>query len=172
MLSCVYRRSQQKYCAMTLHHPVSLNISVWGCGFPAYQLREADAQSVLWITIEMQPLCVPSRGAWYHTTSQCCSNHMWQCCCMSAHAVTCQSQHAVRVSLTPLLPQLITNAWVTVNAWDFWRGFKFSHNIVHENSSLQEYEILLFCKQVPTFPKVLFLCKASSQNWEKRILAS
>jgi len=29
---------------MTLRHLVSLNISVWGCGVPSYQLREADAQ--------------------------------------------------------------------------------------------------------------------------------
>ena len=91
---------------------------------------------------------------------------------MSVHAVTCQSQHPVRMSLTPSLPQLIATAWFTANMWDFWRGLKFCHNIVDENSSLQGYENLLYCKQVPMFQKVLFLCSASSQNWVKWILAS
>jgi hypothetical protein len=118
---------------------------------PCISVTRSRGTSVLWITIEMQPLYVLSRATWCHTTSYCCSNHVWQCCCMSAHAVTCQSQHALRVSLTPALPHLTANAWLTVNVWDFWRGFKFCHNIVDENSSLLGYEILLFWKQVPIF---------------------
>lgn len=109
---------------------------------PSISVTRSWRSSVLWITIEMQPLCVPSRATWSHTTSYCYSNHMWPCCCMSAHAVTCQLQHAARMSLTSALHQLTANASVTVNVRDFWRGLKFCHNSFNGNSSLLVYEVL------------------------------
>ena len=44
---------------------------------PSISVTRSRRTSVLWITIEMLPLCVPSRATWCHTPSHCCSNHMW-----------------------------------------------------------------------------------------------
>ena len=74
---------------------------------PIVSVTRSRRTSVLWITIEMQPLCVPSRATWCHTTPYCCSNHMWPCCCTYVSAcsytsVATRSAHIINTCLTPV----------------------------------------------------------------------